>query len=93
MKQKKNPHRSIGSPQLAADSVPIGNKETTHTVRKFLDGFTKILETAYDISQTSSSPKAEFITRMSGVVSLKERCNQLLLFQSQLLTNYSCRVN
>ena len=36
-------------------------RKKTHTIREFLDGFTKILETAHDISQTCSSPKAKLM--------------------------------
>ena len=31
-----------------------------------MDGFTKILETAHDISQTCSSPKAKFMIKYQG---------------------------
>ena len=42
--------------------MPIWDeKNDTHTIREFLDGFTNILEAAQNISQTCSSPKATCI--------------------------------
>ena len=57
-------------------STDLERKKTTHTIREFLHGFTHIFETAYNICQTCSSPKAKFIkyqlavrSRCKGIVS------------------------